>query len=177
MIDNNTESVLASLRNILPDDILLVGMGNSLKADDGIGTEICSLLKKTIPDNVIDTGMVPENYIQVIIKKAPKVILFIDAIDFDAPAGTIKIFDSGQLSSGGITTHTLSPRLLADMIAKSIAATIYFIGVQPKSMAIGCPMSQEVESAKKELLKILNRFFSVNNTVSMIKNPATIKIQ
>ena len=159
MIDKNTESVFASLRNILPDDILLVGMGNSLKADDGIGPEICSQLKETFPDNVIDTGTVPENYIQVIIKKTPKVILFIDAIDFGAPAGTIRIFDPGQLSAGGITTHTLSPRLLCDMISQSIPAKIYFIGIQPKSMTIGCPMSQEVELAKEELLKLFNGIF------------------
>ena len=165
MIDKNTELVLASLRNILPDDILLVGMGNSLKADDGIGSEICSQLKETIPDNVIDTGTVPENYIQVIIKKKPKVILFIDAIDFAAPAGTIKVFETAELSTGGITTHTLSPRLLSDMIAQSIPAKIYFIGIQPKSMMIGYPMSQEVESAKKELLKIFKHLFSLSNKI------------
>lgn len=165
MIDKNTESVFASLRNILPDDILLVGMGNFLKADDGIGPAICSLLKKTISDNIIDAGIVPENHIQVIIKKAPKVILFIDAIDFGAPAGTIRMFESCQLSSGGITTHTLSPRLLSDMIAQSIPAKIFFIGIQPKSMMIGDPMSQEVESAKKELLKIFKHLFALSNTV------------
>ena len=165
MIDKNTELVLASLRNILPDDILLVGMGNSLKADDGIGPEICSLLKETIPDNVIDTGTVPENYIQVIIKKGPEVILFIDAIDFGASPGMIRGFHPCQLSSGVITTHTLSPRLLSDMVAQSIPAKIYFIGIQPKSMMIGHPMSEEVESAKKELLKIFKDLFSLNNTI------------
>ncbi|MBC8393755.1 MAG: hydrogenase 3 maturation endopeptidase HyCI [Deltaproteobacteria bacterium] len=165
MIDNNIESILASLRNMLPADILLVGMGNSLKADDGIGPEICSQLKETIPDNVIDTGTVPENYIQVIIKKAPKAILFIDAIDFGAPPGTINIFDSCQLSAVGITTHTLSPRLLSNMITQSIPAKIYFIGIQPKSMTIGHPMSQEVKSAKKELVVLFKHMFSLNNTV------------
>ncbi len=165
MIDNNVESVLASLRNMLRDDILLIGMGNSLKADDGIGPEICSLLKETMPDNVIDTGTVPENYIQVIINKAPKLILFIDAIDFGAPPGAIKIFDPCQLSTGGISTHTLSPRLLSDMIAQRIPAKIYFIGIQPKSMMIGYPMSQEVELAKKELLEIFKNVFSLSNKI------------
>jgi hydrogenase 3 maturation protease len=165
MIGENTEAIFAEFQKVSPNDILLVGMGNSLKADDGIGPAICSLLKETIPDNVIDTGAVPENYIQVIIKKAPKVILFIDAIDFDAPGGTMRIFDSCQLSAGGITTHTLSPRLLSDMIAQSIPAKIYFIGIQPKSMMIGHPMSQEVDSAKKDLLNILKHLFSLNNTI------------
>ena len=159
MIGESIETVLASLRKVLSENILLVGMGNSLKADDGIGPEICSLLKETIPDNVIDTGTVPENYIQVIIKKAPEVILFIDAIVFGAPPGTIRIFDSCQLSTAGITTHTLSPRFLSDMITQSIPTKIYFVGIQPKMTTIGYPMSQEVESAKKEILKRLKHLF------------------
>lgn len=159
MIGKNTETFFTALQKVLPDDILLVGMGNSLKADDGIGPAICSLLKETISGNIIDAGTVPENYIQVIIKKNPKIILFIDAIDFGAHPGTIRIFDSCQLFTGGISTHTLSPRLLSDMISQSIPAKIYFIGIQPKSMTIGYPMSQEVELAKEELLKLFKVFF------------------
>ncbi len=159
MIDEKTESFFAALREVLPRNILLVGMGNSLKADDGVGPAICSLLKNTVPDNIIDAGTVPENYIQVIIKKAPEVILFIDAIDFGASPGTIRIFDSCQLSTFGISTHALSPRLLSDMIAQSIPAKIYLIGIQPKSTIIGHPMSQEVDSAKKELVELFKQLF------------------
>lgn len=165
MIDENIETFFSTLRKVSPNNILLVGMGNSLKADDGIGPAICSLLKKTIPNNVIDAGAVPENYIQVIIKKAPKVILFIDAIDFAELPGTVKIFEASDLSTGGISTHTLSPRVLSDMIAQSISAKIYFVGIQPKSMMIGGPMNQEVESAKKELVQQFKNLFSLNNTV------------
>ena len=162
MIDEKTDAFFAALQKLSSKDVLFVGIGNTLKTDDGVGPATCSLLKEVFPNNVIDTGMVPENYIQVIIKKAPKVILIIDAIDFDAPPGTIKVFETAELSTGGITTHTLSPRLLSDMIAQSIPAKIYFIGIQPKSMMIGHPMSQEVESAKKELLKIFKHLFSFN---------------
>ena len=162
MIDEKTEAFFAALQKLSSKDVLFVGIGNTLKADDGVGPATCSLLKEVFPNSVIDTGMVPENYIQVIIKKNPKVILIIDAIDFDAPLGTIKVFETAELSTGGITTHTLSPRLLSDMIAKSIPAKIYFVGIQPKSMMIGHPMSQEVDSAKKELLEIFKHLFSFN---------------
>jgi len=159
MMDKNLETIFAAHQKESPENILLVGLGNVLKADDGIGSEICSQFKRIVPDNVIDVGTVPENYLQVMIKKTPKMILFIDAIDFGAPAGTIKVFDSRDLSTGGISTHTLSLRTLTDMITQSINAEIYFIGIQPKSTRIGDPMSREVESAKNELLKQLNRLF------------------
>jgi hydrogenase maturation protease HycI len=154
MMDRQTAAFFSALRDLPPGDILLVGMGNTLKADDGIGSAIGSQLKKIAPQNVIDAGTVPENYIQVIIKKAPGVILFIDAIDFAAPAGTVKIFDPGELSAGGLSTHTLSPRLLIDIIKQDVSATIYFIGIQPKSTRLTEPMSPEVALAKKELITL-----------------------
>lgn len=160
MIDESTEAVITTLRGLSHKDLLLVGMGNSLKADDGIGPEICSILKSDFPDNIIDTGTVPENYIQVIIRKSPKVIVFVDAIDFGGTAGEVRVFNSSQLSSFGISTHALSPRLLCDMIMQSIKAKIYFIGIQPKSTVIGEAMSREVESARDELVELLkNKLF------------------
>lgn len=158
-MDKNTEMFFSALQNESPEGPLLVGIGNTLKADDGIGSEICSQLKQLIPDNVIDTGTVPENYIQVILKKLPKTILFIDAIDFGASAGTIRIFDSYDVCTGGVSTHTFSLRVLSEMLAQKTNAKIYFIGIQPKSTQIGDPMSGEVESAKKEVLEQLKHLF------------------
>lgn len=161
MIDENTAAVLNTFRQLLPDNLLLVGIGNSLKTDDGIGPEICTQLKEFIPDNVIDAGSVPENYIQVIIKKAPKVLLFIDAIDFGASPGTIQLFEPTELSTGGVTTHTVSLRMLSEMILKCIPAKIYIIGIQPKSVTIGDTMSREVQSAKEKLLELFQHIFSL----------------
>jgi hydrogenase 3 maturation protease len=165
MIDKSTEALFTTLQKVSSDDILLVGIGNTLKADDGIGPAICSRLKKVIPNNVIDAGTVPENYIQVIIKKAPKVILFIDATDFGLPPGTIKVFKADELSTVGITTHTLSPRLLTDVISQSISAKIIYVGIQPKSTQIGKPLSQEIQLTKEKLLKMFMQIFSLNKTI------------
>lgn len=161
MIDENTAAVLDAFRQLPPGNVLLVGIGNSLKADDGIGPDICARLKEFIPDNVIDAGSVPENYIQVIIKKTPKVILFIDAITFGASPGTIRLFEPTELSTGGVTTHTVSLRMLSEMISKCIPAKIYIIGIQPKSTTTGDAMSREVLSAKKKLLELFQQIFSL----------------
>ena len=159
MIDLRTKTFFTALQQELTEKILVVGIGNTLKADDGIGPQICSLLKTSISDNIIDAGTVPENYIQVITRKNPEIILFIDAIDFDASAGKIRIFDPDDLSTAGLSTHTFSPRLLTDIIDQKIKAKIYFIGIQPKTTQIGKPMSWEVKSAKEDLLKQFKRLF------------------
>jgi len=144
------------LKKLCSRDILIVGIGNTLKGDDGAGALICQQLKDINTQQVIDAGTVPENYIQPIIEKAPKVLLIIDAIDFGASAGAVNIFKPDQLNSLAISTHTLSPRLFVDVICQSIRPEVYFIGIQPGQTVLGRPLTGEVEQAIKSLTATLS---------------------
>ena len=116
-------------------------------------------MRKKISAAVIDTGTVPENYIEPIIKKAPQNLLLIDAMDFGAEPGTIKIFAAEQLNSLAISTHTLSPHLFIDMIRQSVKLDVYCIGIQPSQTQLGGPVSEKVSRAIRELCSILERTF------------------
>ena len=134
---------------------LVVGIGNTLKGDDGAGCLVCRQLKDTAPQQVIDAGTVPENYIGPIIDKRPEVLLVVDAIDFGGSAGQIKIFTPDELSSAAISTHTLSPRLFVDVICKSIEVEVWFIGIQPEHTRLGESLSVQVDASVKLLAKKL----------------------
>jgi len=102
---------------------------------------------------------VPENYIQPIIKKAPRNLLLVDAIDFGAEPGTIKVFETEQLNSLAISTHTLSPRLFIDIIRQSIELDVYCIGIQPAQTQLGQPVSEQVDEAIQRLCHVLMEIF------------------
>jgi len=138
---------------------LIVGIGNTLKGDDGAGPLICKQLAGKISAEVIDAGTVPENYIQVIVKKAPANLLVIDAMDFGATAGMIELFKPEQLSSTVSSTHTLSPRLFVDMLSRQIAVDVFFIGIQPAQTQLGQSVSVLVKQAMQRLLRILTDIF------------------
>ena len=150
------DSLRNQLGQICGQDALIVGIGNTLKGDDRAGVLICQQLKDIIGQNVIDAGTVPENYIQPIIKKAPKVLLIIDAIDFGGCPGAVNIFKPDQLNSLAVSTHALSPRLFVDVICKSISPEVYFIGIQPGQTVLGRPLTLEVEQTVKSLTEILS---------------------
>ena len=144
-IDMDTNQQLFEKLNKLRDTTtVIVGIGNMLKGDDGAGPFVCEQLSGKVCAELIDAGTVPENYIQTIIKKAPQNLLIIDAIDFGAPAGTIKIFKPERLNSTAFSTHTLSPRLFVDVVCKDIKVDVYFLGIQPAQMQLGQPQSAEV---------------------------------
>ena len=155
-----TNQQLFDKLNQLRDKVtLIVGIGNTLKGDDGAGPIVCEQLSGKICAEVIDAGTVPENYIQKIIKKAPQNLLIIDAIDFGATVGTIKIFNPEQLDSFIISTHTLSPRFFVDLICKEIKVDVYFIGIQPAQMQLGQPQSEQVNQAIQWLTGTLIEIF------------------
>jgi hydrogenase 3 maturation protease len=143
---------------------VIVGIGNILKGDDGAGPLVCQQLEQAeISAGLIDAGTVPENYIQPIIKRAPQNLLIIDAIDFGAAPGTIKIFKPEDIGSHIISTHSLSPRLFVDMVCQNVCVDVYFIGIQPAQIQLGQPVSQQVNMAIQQLSEVLRQIFTTGD--------------
>jgi hydrogenase 3 maturation protease len=154
------KSLFEQLKKLCSSSTLILGIGNILKSDDGAGPLVCQQLEAArISAELIDTGTVPENYIHRIIKKAPRSLIIIDAIDFGAEAGTIRIFETEQLNSLVVSTHTLSPRLFIDFIRRSIRVDVYFIGIQPAQTQLGQPVSATVNRAIEKLTDVLAEVF------------------
>ena len=155
-----TYQLFERLQKLSGSQTLIIGIGNSLKGDDGAGPAVCERLKNSqISAEVIDTATAPENYIQKIIQKAPQNLIVIDAVDFDAQASEIKIFEPEQLSSYILSTHTLSPRIFIEMICQSIKTDVYFIGIQPAQTEFGESLSEQVEKAVERLCRVLIEIF------------------
>ncbi len=154
------QTLLRQLNKLHNSATVIVGIGNTLKGDDGAGPLVCEQLKHAkVSAELIDAGTVPENYIHTIIKKAPQNMLVIDAIDFGATPGTIRIFETELLSPHVISTHSLSPRLFVDMVCQEISIDVYFIGIQPAQIQLSLPLSQQVKLAIKQLSQTLAEIF------------------
>lgn len=154
------QSLFEQLYKLRDSSTVILGIGNILKGDDRAGPLVCErLIEAKISAGLIDAGTVPENYIQRIIKKAPRTLLVIDAIDFGAEAGTIRVFEPQQLNSHVISTHTLSPRLFVDIIRRSIQVDVYFVGIQPAQTQLGQSVSADVSRAIEKLSDIIVDIF------------------
>jgi hypothetical protein len=69
----------------------ILGLGNPLRGDDSAGHTIARLLRRAgLP--AFPCGSAPENYLSLITHFHPNVVLLIDAADFHAPPGTIRLF-------------------------------------------------------------------------------------
>jgi hydrogenase 3 maturation protease len=135
------------LRKLIPAKTVIVGIGNTLKGDDGAGPKLCDILRDKIAAEIIDAGSTPENYIARIVKMSPEKLLIIDAVDFGAAPGTIKIFDIKDLSRFLFSTHSLSPHLFIETIQSEIEVEVIFIGIQPANLQLGQGLSKQVSDA------------------------------
>jgi len=153
------EQFFKQLKELSGSKTILVGIGNALKGDDGAGSLVCQQLEGKVCLELIDAGTVPENYIQPIIKKAPENLLIVDAIDFGANPGSVKVFKSQQLNGLAISTHRLSPCVFAGMIQGTIDVNVYFIGIQPARLTLNQPLSVEVGQAVQFTVRVLSKIF------------------
>jgi len=150
------------LKALVGSRTVILGMGNVLKGDDAVGPFLCERLVGKVCAEVIDAGTVPENYIRKIVSKNPQTLLVIDAIDFGALPGAVKVFKTRQLNSIAISTHTLSPRLFVELITGQIDVDVLFIGIQPARVELGEAISEQVRRAAENVSRALAEVFPVD---------------
>jgi hydrogenase 3 maturation protease len=149
-LDGLTEALKARLRDISPEKIVFVGVGNRLRGDDAIGPEIIDHLSGKVP-NAIDAGSAPENVTGAIKKLKPKAIVLLDALIFkDAPPGSAFIVESDEISQKGFS-HTLSLDTVMDYLRQETGADVFLIGVQPEFVGDSEGLTPAVCLALKEI--------------------------
>lgn len=137
--------------------IAIVGVGNIIRGDDGLGPKLIEVLKSRglAKAALFDCGTVPENYIFPILSAACDTIVLVDAADTREAPGSIGVFGIQDISGVSFSTHNPSPRLFTDLLKTgNDNVNIFVVTVQPKSTGIGEPLSGEVLSSLDKLAGI-----------------------
>ncbi|MEW6075749.1 MAG: hydrogenase 3 maturation endopeptidase HyCI [Candidatus Omnitrophota bacterium] len=147
---------LEELIPVLGSESLIVGVGNVLRGDDGFGSLLAQRLQGKLTIKVIDSGSAPENYLGKITKEGPRIVLLIDAVDFGALPGQMKLFDLRTCSTRSVFfTHSLAPDFLNSFLQQSSGAQVSLLAVQPANLGLGDPLSP----ALSEKLDISEHWF------------------
>jgi hydrogenase 3 maturation protease len=139
-----TDTRKSALADILKGKVTIVGIGNVLKGDDGLGPILSERLKTVLDIPCINVGSAPENYIGKIAGESPDTVLFIDATHLDRPPGTFEILNSNELRHMGFSTHDISPGFYIEMLESQIPGRIFLLGIQPEQTTLGTGLSPTV---------------------------------
>ena len=145
--------------------VLIVGIGNTFRGDDGAGPALIKRLKSRRSSRacqtpacqlfLMDVGETPENFLGKMVECKPDTILFVDAADFGAPAGSINLIDAEDLSAGGFSTHSSSISLVIDYLRRETQAKILLLGMQPERLGMGDGLSKSVEKAIQKIEELV----------------------
>ena len=136
----------SDITNRIKGRVAIVGIGNILRGDDGLGPKFIEILKsRNVRASLFDCGTAPENYVFPILTSSSDTVILIDAADLGEAAGSVRVFELNEISNVSFSTHNPSPRLFTDLL-KTGKEDIYIfvVSVQPKTTALGASLSDEV---------------------------------
>ena len=144
-----------TFKQIFRGKVIFLGVGNTLRGDDGFGPALIEKLKDETEFTCIDDGSAPENYIGKISKENPDTVIIVDAAHLDRAPGEYDILEKNDIMNSGLTTHDLSPNMFIEYLEKETGADIYMLAVQPENVSFGEEMSENVRKAVGEILEAI----------------------
>jgi len=132
---------------------LLMGIGNILNGDDGVGCYIAQRMHDLGWDTV-DCSTAPENFSGQVKRYAPSQVIVVDAALMNLPAGSIRRIDASKIKEVGFSTHTMSLSHFMDYISEECCNAI-LIGIEPHDMTIGNPLSPAIMDSAEKLIEVL----------------------
>ena len=135
--------------------MVVLGVGNTLKADDGAGSLLAQALKGRFPDVVFDAAAVPENYIGPVCRADPETIVIIDAADFEGEPGDVRIVTGDDVGGFPGGTHATPLSLFMRVVSEETGAEAHLVVIQAKTTELGGDVSPEVASAVERLAQEL----------------------
>lgn len=154
--------MLEHLKAHLTGKVVILGIGNTLRSDDGIGSLLASRLKDKLSFIVYDAGVSPENYLGKVDKDKPDNLVIIDAVDFGGKPGEFRAVDGEGIKTTNLfSTHNASLSMLINFLQSNSKMDIIVLIIQPKTIVFGDKLSPEIT---KTLVK-LESFFMVQGSI------------
>lgn len=151
----------SQLKDFLRDceKLIVLGVGNELKSDDGVGPFIIKKLKGQNIENdnllFIDGQTVPENFTGKIRKENPTHLIIVDACLMDSKPADMKIVDPDDFANIGISTHSMSLSFFVRYLEKDTGFKVIFVGIEPETMDWGVTPTPDVQASVDEFINIL----------------------
>ncbi|MBC7247184.1 MAG: HyaD/HybD family hydrogenase maturation endopeptidase [Actinobacteria bacterium] len=142
-------------------DRLVIGLGNELHGDDGVGVHAVRRLRGRLPADVelVEGGVLGLDLLPYL--EGRRKVVFIDGIDAGEEPGAVFRFPALEAPRGGtappVSVHDLGFYELigAAQLLEQCPEDIIVIAVQVKDMTLGRGLSEEVEAALPAVYRLV----------------------
>jgi len=136
----------------------VLGVGNPIKQDDGVGIEVVSSLRRRLGFasrkgvKLHASSSNPEGLISNLASKGEK-IMVIDAVEAQKDPGAIVCARLSETKFGFFATHNIPLKLIPGVAEN--AAEILLVGIQPDSVGVGEGLSDVVKKSSTRLVEMI----------------------
>ena len=138
--------------------IAVLGIGNDLRSDDGLGPYIIERLD--IDDDRVmieNVGSVPEGFARPIAKFGADRVIMVDAADMRKPPGHVELITKDRIGGVTLSTHSMPLSFLMMYLEQETGGKTVLIGIQPKSIQFGEGLTQEIQEVVDRTIISLER--------------------
>ena len=134
--------------------VLIAGLGNELLSDDGVGVYALRELRADPPAGATLAEIGTRALQALELFEEADVVIALDAVLADGPAGAIHRFDGAETESGerGTGLHGLGLMGAVRMLREEQRPRVVVLGVEPESLAYGMELTPRVRDALPALI-------------------------
>ena len=151
----------AYLRTLDPHKVILVGVGDDLRGDDGVGPWVVRRLAGRCAWRLFDAGTAPENFMGPLARLAPRTVVVIDAVHAASEPGAFWCGRLGDLPDATPSTHSASLALFAQALSRRCLdedhpwPEFLLLGIQAEQCEFAAALSPRVHRVAAELVDAL----------------------
>ncbi len=150
---------------------VVLGIGNTLKGDDGIGIYIVERIDKYLEEVkrgagqakftgarrkiiAINCGTTPENYTSIIRKHNPDRLILVDAAEMGLTPGSYRIIPPEKIEVMHVSTHSMALSFLI-LYVSDLCKDIVLVGIQPEKMDFGTELSSIIRGSGDRVANLI----------------------
>lgn len=157
--------------------ITVLGLGNILLSDEGIGVRAVERLRETYDFrpgiDIVDGGTMGLDLLPLF--ETSGKVLIIDAVDFRRPPGHVGCLEDDGIPSVLALKMSVHHIGLSDVLsaAKLLygAPKVFLIGVQPKSLDVGLDMTDEVRLQLDAIIELAIQKLTEWSVACVLRSP------
>jgi len=145
------------------DRVLLVGLGNENRGDDGAGVLVAREMEVRASSRfiVMNLGEAVGRLLPDATDFMPSHIIIVDAAAFNDQPGSVRLMDLNHIEAiHSSSTHDLSISVAVGLVTSGTHSKSIAVGIQPRAICVGCEMSAEVKIACGQVVTLLEEQLS-----------------
>ncbi len=140
--------------------VCVLGVGNRIRGDDGVGPAVIDELEKTYSDEkdvlLLNVQASPESFMRDIESFRPDKMIIIDSVEMEGFPGEVRQIDYHTIRKQALSTHKLPLTLFIDFLQRKMKFRLLFFGVQPKTIGFNRRMSDSVKRSIPDIVNLVN---------------------